>query len=166
MNTKTIITVILIVFIVGSIGYATIKKNTGSNNADDVTSPDTAQIADVDNPADQNDTKFIAYYFHGTKRCVTCNKIENFTKVALNKKFQSELESGLLEIKTLNTDEPSNEHFITDYEITTKSVVIVKLENGVQTDWKNLDKVWNKVYDRDDFIEYIQTETSAFIGVN
>jgi hypothetical protein len=38
------------------------------------------------------------------------------------------------------------------------------MENGEETAWKNLDQIWKLVGDKDDFIDYIQSETRAFIS--
>lgn len=58
--------------------------------------------------------------------------------------------------------EQGNEHFIKDYELYTKSVVIVDTRNGKQIRWKNLEKVWELLYSKDAFIKYIEDELRSY----
>ena len=48
------------------------------------------------------------------------------------------------------------EHFVKDYELTNRSVVVSLEKNGIEKRWKRLDRVWELVRDKDAFIEYIQ----------
>ncbi|MFP4098757.1 MAG: nitrophenyl compound nitroreductase subunit ArsF family protein [Alphaproteobacteria bacterium] len=101
----------------------------------------------------------IAYYFHGTARCYSCKLIEDYTEEAIKTGFPDELEDGRLVWKSLNMEKSDNRHFVTDYGLYTKSVVISKMENGEETDWKNLSRVWNLIRNKPAFIAYIQDET-------
>jgi len=69
--------------------------------------------------------KIVAYYFHGTTRCATCRKIETFAHEAIQAGFGEALKAGSLEWRTLNVEEPANQHFIKDYRLYTKSVVLI-----------------------------------------
>ena len=40
----------------------------------------------------------------------------------------------------VNVDEPANEHFIKDYQLYSKSIVIVKMQDGKELKWENLDE--------------------------
>lgn len=64
----------------------------------------------------------------------------------------------------VNTDEPENKHFIEDFQLVTKSVVLAEYHDGKIVRSKNLDKVWQLVRNKDDFIEYVQNEAGAFLG--
>jgi len=107
--------------------------------------------------------KVVAYYFHGNRRCVSCRKIEAYSREAIESGFAEELKAGKLEWLVINTDESENKHFIKDYQLYTKSLVISDIENGKQTRWKNLDKVWELLRNKEDFIRYVQRETRAFL---
>ncbi len=112
----------------------------------------------------ENQDKIIAYYFHGTRRCVTCKKIEAYSQEAIESTFKKELESGRLEFSAVNFDEEENKHFIKDYELYTKSLVICDYNKGKQVRWKNLEKVWQHVRNKEDFFKYVQDEISAYIN--
>ncbi|MCX5801849.1 MAG: nitrophenyl compound nitroreductase subunit ArsF family protein [Candidatus Eisenbacteria bacterium] len=115
-------------------------------------------------PAPASTQKVLAYYFHGTQRCPTCMKLEAYSAEAIQSGFGEALRNGWLEWRVVNTDEPGNEHFVSDYKLYTKSLVIVKMQNGKQVEWKNLEKIWELVGEKDDFIKYVQEEVSAYLG--
>lgn len=108
-------------------------------------------------------SKVIAYYFHSTRRCVSCRKIEAYSREAIEKGFAEALESGELELLILNTDETEYKHFLDDYQLYTKSLVLSKIENGEETEWKNLDKVWRLLRNKNGFIQYVQAEVKSFL---
>ena len=64
----------------------------------------------------------------------------------------------------MNVESTENQHFIEDYQLRTRSVVLVELQDGKQIRWKNLEKVWQLVQDKDAFFNYIQEETGEFLA--
>ncbi len=100
----------------------------------------------------------IVYYFHTTQRCSSCIKIEKYTKEALQESFAKEIEKGIIELKVLNTDEKPNKHYIKDYNLYTKSIIISVLSKGKETKWGNLEKIWFYLNDEKEFKNYIKTE--------
>lgn len=110
------------------------------------------------------DSKVVVYYFHGNTRCFTCRAIENFSRAAVGNGFPDELQNGRLEFLAVNIEEPANEHFVRDYQLVTRSLVLVRYSDGKQLKWKNLDRVWELVRDNDAFARYVQAETRQFLG--
>ncbi len=102
--------------------------------------------------------KLVVYYFHTTFRCHSCTMIEQFTKEAVESGFAEEIKKGLIEMKVINVEDKGNEHFVDDYKLYTKSVIISDVRNGKEVSWKNLEKVWQLLGDQNKFKEYIQTE--------
>jgi hypothetical protein len=109
------------------------------------------------------DSGIVAYYFHGNFRCATCRKLEAYSEEAITKGFADELKSGELIWRTVNTDETENKHFTEDFQLVTKSVVLVKYKDGKVEDFKNLKLVWQLVGDEEGFIRYVRNETRSFI---
>ena len=120
-----------------------------------------ARSEDVTSEA--SDSEIIAYYFHGNFRCGTCRKLEAYSKEAITKGFVDELKSGQLIWRTVNTDEKENKHFTEDFQLVTKSVVLVEYRNGKVERFKNLKLVWQLVGDEDGFIRYVRNETRTFL---
>jgi len=108
----------------------------------------------------------VAMYFHGNARCATCRKIEAYSDEAIAQGFVLELESGRLEWRVVNIDEPANKHFIEDFQLVTRSVVLVEYRDGNVLRWSNLDKVWQLVRSKEKFVDYIQEETTEFLGTS
>jgi hypothetical protein len=100
----------------------------------------------------------MAYYFHGNFRCYNCFTIEQYSKEAIEKYFPEQLKNGRLSFSVINTDMPENEHFIKDYQLYTRSLIIAEFKNGKQVRWANLAKVWDYIKDRDAFYNYVKTE--------
>jgi len=113
--------------------------------------------------ADAED-KVIVYYFHATQRCWTCKTIEAYSEEAVRTGFAEHLASGTLEWKTVNIDEPENQHFVEDFQLATRTVVLVNVVDGVNKDWKRLDRVWQLVRDKPAFVDYIWENTNDFLA--
>lgn len=109
------------------------------------------------------DRTTIARYCHGTARCSNCMKIEEYSRVAIETGLRKELDSGRLKFETLNIDEPANRHFIKDYGLYTKSLVLVERSAGKEGRYKVLNDVWEHLDDKEAFLAYVKTETEAFL---
>jgi hypothetical protein len=107
--------------------------------------------------------KVIAYYFHGTFRCTTCRTIEQYSHDAIQMYFAKELGNGRLEFRPVNIEEPGNKHFIQDYQLVTRSLVLSLMSDGKETKWKNLADVWKLVRDKDKFFQYVKDEVEKFL---
>jgi len=105
----------------------------------------------------------IAYYFHGTFRCPTCHKLEQYSKEAIEANFKNELTSGKIVFKTVNVDEKANEHFVNDYQLYTRSLVISLVRGGKEEKFKNLTKIWEYVGNKQRFYDYVWDEIAAFL---
>lgn len=206
MKSKSIITVLLLVFVAVSVGYLIAKERRtqvepGTQATMPVNEPGVQSVGDKKKvktsavtvggttaassvPAQNSprkeslksagvneatrqkvsDSKVVVYYFHGNTRCFTCRAIENFSRAAVGNGFTDELQKGRLEFLAVNIEEPANEHFVQDYQLVTRSLVLVRYTDGKQEKWKNLDRVWELVRDNDAFARYVQTETKQFLG--
>ena len=98
----------------------------------------------------------VAYYFHGSFRCPTCHKLEQYAKEAIETNFKDALASGKLEFKTVNLDVKGNEHYVEEYQLYTKSLVLSLVKDGKQIRWENLDKIWEYVGNKKRFIDYVK----------
>lgn len=127
-------------------------------------SPTAAVAAETATSATSVDEGVVAYYFHGNKRCTTCRKLEAYSEEAITGGFAPELESGELEWRAVNTDEKDNAHFVTDFQLVTKSVVLVEYRDGEVVRFKNLKLVWQLVGDQDGFLRYVRDETRDFLA--
>ena len=100
------------------------------------------------------------YYFHGTTRCATCKTIEAYAHDTVATAFAPELKAGSLEWTVVNVDEPANQHFTRDFQLYTRSVVVVDAKDPKR--FKVLDRVWQLVGDKAAFQKYVEQEIRAF----
>ena len=104
--------------------------------------------------------KAVVYYFHATTRCATCRTIEAYAHETVASAFAADLATGSLEWQAVNVDEPANRHFIRDFQLYTRSVVIVDAKDPKR--FKVLDRVWQLVRDKPAFQRYVEQEIRAF----
>jgi hypothetical protein len=110
-----------------------------------------------------SNAKVYAYYFHGTVRCPTCQKLEQYSKEAIGGSFRDALDSGKLEFQSVNVEDGGNEHFVSEYQLYTKALVLSFVEDGREVRSKNLTKIWEFVGDKQRFYEYVRQEVSDFL---
>jgi hypothetical protein len=103
-------------------------------------------------------------YFSSDMRCATCVRIERMTRATVQRNFASELQSGRIVLRTLNLDEPGNEHFVKDYELISKTVIVSDLAQGQEVSWENLLHVWTKQQDERAFDAYVVEAVRRHLG--
>ena len=167
-SSRTIVTAILLAFVAVSIIYFVIKETTSKPDQPEQTvvpGRDSTDTSPQGNPPGDkfSSRKVVAYYFHGNTRCMTCRTIEAYTKEAIDTAFAEALKDNRLEWQIINLEEPNNKHFIRDFQLVTRSVVIEEIADGKRTRWKNLQRVWELVRDKGVFQKYIQDETRAYL---
>jgi hypothetical protein len=165
MRAKTIVTAVLLLFVAVSVVYLITKETTGTKPATVLGEHSDAQASNkLSSGTTDGEDKVIVYYFHGDKRCQTCKTIEAYAEEAVRNAFADELASGELEWHAVNVDESENNHFIDDYQLATRSVVLVKVTDGVEKRWENLEKVWQLVGTKPAFLDYIIKNTNEFLS--
>jgi hypothetical protein len=107
--------------------------------------------------------KVVAYYFHTNARCSTCVKIEQYSHEAIEQGFANELKNGTLEMRVVNYEQPENRHFMQDYKLVSKSLILVNMVNGKQTKWMNLKMVWQLTGHKNAFLNYVRQEVRGYL---
>ena len=75
------------------------------------------------------------YYFHYTRRCITCNAIEEITKNCLNNFFAEDMKAGKLVFTSINLDEENSNAIAEELQVSTQSLLLVR--GGKKTDLTN-----------------------------
>lgn len=120
-----------------------------------------AQAAQAPSPGP---SKIIAYYFHVTVRCTTCRTIEAYSRETIVNHFKNDLDRGRLDWQAVNVQLPRNRHFVKDYQLFTKSVVLVHVAHGKQQSYKILNDVWELVGDKARFQAYVDKEVRGYLA--
>jgi hypothetical protein len=115
----------------------------------------------AENPSEE--VKIVAYYFHGTFRCPSCTKIEKWSYGAITDSFPEALEEGRLLWRAVNVEEPKNKHFVKQYDLFTKSLIITEMKGEKQIRWKNLSKVWEFLGNQEKFLSYVTQEVKGYL---
>ena len=157
MKPKNIITIVLVGFVLASLVYL-ITGPGGEKKESQNT-----QAGIEDKPTGE---KLIVYYLHNNTRCINCIRFERYTKEVIEKDFAEQLKTGELALKILNYEEPENVHFVDDYKLVTKAVIVVKMQEGRQAEWKNLVRIWELVGNENAFKNYIKDEVTEYLGAN
>jgi hypothetical protein len=98
----------------------------------------------ADEPAKAAPADYVqAYYFHATYRCKTCTTLEKYSRESIEENFKDQLANNTLRFAEVNFDEPENRHFLQDYGLTYRALVIV----GSKADFSN----------------YVKTEVEAML---
>lgn len=134
------------------------RAPSGQGSAMTTTTATTAQPV-----AEPPPNRVVAFYFHGNARCYTCKMIEAYTKEAIDTGFSDALQNKSLSMRTVNVEEVWNEHYIQDFQLSNRSVVLVRYEGGKQISWKRLDQVWSFVQDKSAFIQFMQQEVRSLL---
>ncbi|MDD3155030.1 MAG: nitrophenyl compound nitroreductase subunit ArsF family protein [Victivallaceae bacterium] len=150
---KKILTFALLVFVAASIAVMIIQQKKAQNST---AANGKTQVASSDTP--KHDNEILVFYFHGNQRCFTCNKIETLTKQALEEKYSKELADGRIVFRPVNVEDPVNEHFVNDFQLSSRSVVMQK--NGK---YQKFDAVWTLVREPQKFTEYIQNGVTEML---
>jgi thiol-disulfide isomerase/thioredoxin len=159
---KKIITATLLIFALGSLGYMVIYELV-SKPAEITEISNSNTTLDANEKTSLQEQKVVVYYFFGNIRCETCHKLESYAQESLQNNFADEIKAGLIEWKPVNTDETQNRHFIKDYELVSKSIVLSNTLAGKEVSWKNLDKIWELVGNKDKYVEYIKVNVAEFL---
>ena len=153
MKIKLIVTILLLVFVAASIVVLFMK---------DGAEPDVEKTAETGAAA--GDTKLVVYYFHGNARCKTCLTIEMYALEAIETGFPEALRANRIEFLPVNLELPENEHFIDDFQLAARTVVLQKVVDGERKDYHNLHRVWELVGNKEAYIAYVQGETEKFMN--
>jgi len=73
------------------------------------------------------------------------------------------VKEGKVVWRLVNLDEPANTHYIEDYQLYSKSVIVSDVRDGEEVRWKNLMKVWQLTNDKAAFIRYVQDEVRDYL---
>lgn len=153
MNAKTIVRFLLLSVVclaVALVGYQLFTASAVNGNDSVSVRP---QLKDGIN----------VYYFHGNQRCTTCVRMEGFTKDTLNQYFSQQVNDGQVQLNIINVDLNENQHFIDDYQLIFRTVVIANAKEGVETDWRRLDKIWELANDEAAYQGYLAEEIGSMM---
>ncbi|HSP44116.1 MAG TPA: nitrophenyl compound nitroreductase subunit ArsF family protein [Luteolibacter sp.] len=160
MNPKQIARIVLLAIVVGSVAVWAGKEFRKSKAYSEIAekSPAAEQFPAIDGP------QVVMTYFLLGKRCTTCRILEAFTKATAEQDFADELASHRLVFRVIDTEQPAHRHYLKDYQLTTKTVIISRRLDGKETEWKDMEKVWDLVDEETAFRAYLGEQIREYLG--
>jgi hypothetical protein len=168
MKAKTILTVVILAFVAVAVAYLVVKevrKATAPEPTSDggaASDNDLAETAAAPEVLGAGDRQIVVTYVYFGKRCATCRRLEAYSREAMETGFASEIAAGTVVWRAVNADEPAHKHYLDDYELYAKAVIVSDVRAGEEVRWKNLTRVWELNNDKEAFVEYVQREVRAY----
>ncbi len=135
---------ILLAFVLASLAWIVVRENK-------LAKPQSAAETAIATKADA----LVVYYFHGSRRCATCMKIEELTSQAITANFADKLASGDVVFRSVNLEESGNEHFVKDFDLITNAVVMQRRDKV-----EKFDDIWDLAGTPEQFALYIKAGVS------
>ncbi len=104
----------------------------------------------------------VVYYFHTNFRCTNCYNMEKWMKELMETRFKDQAAGGKVALRIFNTDEKANQHFLNDYKLFTKSVVVTLVKGGKEIRYENLAKIWDYLRSKEKFQKYVGDEIDKY----
>lgn len=153
MKYRRLITVILLTFVGVSLGTLIFKR------------PDQAPAGGKSwYAAVSPQTKVLALYFIGAKRCEACTAIEILARQTLERDYAADMKNGRLRLELVNLDDPQNEHFYQDFQLQARTLTLVRMAEAKPAEHRNLDDVWMLYRDPAGFAKYLHHELDPLLA--
>ncbi len=157
MKAQVILRWTLLAIVFGSIGVYAYQKSRGE------ATPPSVEAAALDTAATAK-ADVVVTYFTTDVRCESCQTIEALSRSAVEEGFPTEVASGAVLFRVINTDRAENEHYIDEYEITNKTVIVSQQEKGAETGWTDRQDVWVLLDEPAAFADYVREPIAQYLG--
>jgi hypothetical protein len=151
---RVTITAVLLGFVVVSVGYVFLTKVSWTYRAAESAVREGIPVG----------AQTVVYYFHTSSRCTSCLQIEAWTKECLEQEFGSELKDGRIAWKPVNLEDEGNLHFVEDFELKAKTVIVCNYRDGTPGPYADLVDVWRLLNDKGRFFLLVRTKVKEFLG--
>lgn len=154
MQAKSVLRWVLLGIVFGSLGIYALQKAQSRDRLP-------ATGADAENTAAAT---VVVTYFTTDVRCDSCRTIERLSREAIEAGFPDEVADGAVVFRVRNTDRPENQHFVDEYEIANKTVIVSHQQHGTETEWTNRQDVLLLFDQPDEFLAYVREPVQRYLG--
>ena len=136
---------LLVIIVLGLLAFAGIRQ------MEKATAPDAAPPQEQPAATEPLANGVVLDYFTFGKRCDTCVRMETWAREAVESAFADALKGGRLLLRASDGDPAT----IQKYGLTAKSLVLRKIQDGKETTWQNLSRIWELNGDEAAYKAYI-----------
>lgn len=72
-----------------------------------------------------NAKKIEVHYFHNTRRCASCNAVEDVAKATLKEYYSKQMDNGLVTFQSIDLGEKSSKDMINKYKVSGPTLIFV-----------------------------------------
>jgi len=159
MQARSAIRVLLLLVVVGSLVAFGIKRAKGVGGP--VEGAATSESAAVAVP---EDVQVLVTYFTTDVRCTSCRTIEELSRKAIEEGFPQEVASGAVAFRVVNTDQPEHAHFVDEYGLTNKTVIVSHRRAGAELEFTDRQDVWLLLDEPEPFFAYVREPVRAYLA--
>jgi hypothetical protein len=162
MIPKQIIRSVLLLAVFGSLA---IWANRQYQKSQAIDAASQAPPAAEELPQVEGDQVIMTYFISGT-RCESCETIETLARETAEKDFPDALSNKSLVFRVIDTGDASRHHYIKDYQLTSKTVILSHRVQGKETEWSDMSKVWDLLDDGPAFHAYLGEQIQKYLGTS
>jgi len=129
-------------------------------------SPNVSASSDDQNQIEANQQtadKLEVYYFHGTKRCVSCLTIGEYINKTMMEYFSEEIADGRIDYMEVNIDFPENKDLARKFQASGSSLFINAIR-GEDDDIQNVLEVWSLKSDENKFKSFLKQKIDNLLA--
>ena len=162
MIPKQIIRSVLLLAVFGSLA---IWANRQYQKSQAIDAASQAPPAAEELPQVEGDQVIMTYFISGT-RCESCETIEALARETAEKDFPDAMSNKSLVFRVIDTGDASRHHYIKDYQLTSKTVILSHRVQGKETEWSDMSKVWDLLDDGPAFHAYLGEQIQKYLGTS
>lgn len=108
--------------------------------------------------------RLVVYYFHSKQRCKTCMNFEKYTKELIAANFPEQEKKGLLEFQSISISDEDGKKYVQQYQLVSKSIILSTVKDNKETEFKNLDKIWDLIGEEAVFKQYVKENIDSILS--
>jgi hypothetical protein len=106
----------------------------------------------------------VVTFFTEAVPCKVTAKVEGLCRQAVEAAFATELKSGALVYRVLSTESPENEHYLDEYDIGSKALVVARQENGKDAEFVPCHDIWIMIEEPKELADYVQKPIRDYLA--
>jgi len=90
---------------------------------------DSTGVAASESENPRRSDRVVVYYLHMNRRCMTCSKLEAYSRESIETGFAEQLKDSSIVFRAANFETEGNEHFAKDYQLFSQSLILSRQQD-------------------------------------